>query len=151
MVFKCSSYDPADNKIIPVADITTAPTDNLMGGTLFASSIRKHIKRVEFDATTMRVLDSNSDGDLIFTTAKPEQLTDNSYIPMNTAWLNVPSGLTGDFKLVSRDNFTGIRNIDAQKSNTDNAIYTLTGVRQNNKNSLRKGIYISNGKKIVIR
>ena len=151
MVFKCSSYDPADNKIIPVADITTAPTDNLMGGTLFASSIRKHIKRVEFDATKMRVLDSNSDGDLIFTTAKPEQLTDNSYIPMNTAWLNVPSGLTGDFKLVSRDNFTGIRNIDAQKSNTDNAIYTLTGVRQNNKNSLRKGIYISNGKKIVIR
>ena len=151
MVFKCSSDDPANNKIIPVADITTAPTDNLMGGTLFASSIRKHIKRVEFDATTMRVLDSNSDGDLIFTTAKPEQLTDNSYIPMNTAWLNVPSGLTGDFKLVSRDNFTGIRNIDAQKSNTNNAIYTLTGVRQNNINSLRKGIYISNGKKIVIR
>ena len=128
-----------------------APTDNLMGGTLFASSIRKHIKRVEFDATTMRVLDSNSDGDLIFTTAKPEQLTDNSYIPMNTAWLNVPSGLTGDFKLVSRDNFTGIRNIDAKKDNTNNAIYTLTGVRQNNINSLRKGIYISNGKKIVIR
>lgn len=151
MVFKCSSDDPANNKIIPVADITTAPTDNLMGGTLFASSIRKHIKRVEFDATTMRVLGKNSDGDLIFTTAKPEQLTDNSYIPMNTAWLNVPSGLTGDFKLVSRDNFTGIRNIDAQKSNTDNAIYTLTGVRQNNTNSLRKGIYISNGKKIVIR
>lgn len=151
MVFKCSSDDPADNKIIPVADITTAPTDNLMGGTLFASSIRKHIKRVEFDATTMRVLGKNSDGDLIFTTAKPEQLTDNSYIPMNTAWLNVPSGLTGDFKLVSRDNFTGIRNIDAKKDNTNNAIYTLTGVRQNNKNSLRKGIYISNGKKIVIR
>ena len=151
MVFKCSSDDPSMNKIIPVADITTAPTDNLMGGTLFASSIRKHIKRVEFDATTMRVLDSNSDGDLIFTTAKPEQLTDNSYIPMNTAWLNVPSGLTGDFKLVSRDNFTGIRNIDAKKDNTNNAIYTLTGVRQNNKNSLRKGIYISNGKKIVIR
>jgi hypothetical protein len=70
---------------------------------------------------------------------------------MNTAWLNVPSGLTGDFKLVSRDNFTGIRNIDAKKDNTNNAIYTLTGVRQNNKNSLRKGIYISNGKKIVIR
>lgn len=151
MVFKCSSDDPSMNKIIPVADITTAPTDNLMGGTLFASSIRKHIKRVEFDATTMRVLDSNSDGDLIFTTAKPEQLTDESYIPMNTAWLNVPSGLTGDFKLVSRDNFTGIRNIDAKKDNTNNAIYTLTGVRQNNKNSLRKGIYISNGKKIVIR
>jgi hypothetical protein len=52
---------------------------------------------------------------------------------------------------VSRSDYTGIRNIDAQKSNTDNAIYTLTGVRQNNKNSLRKGIYISNGKKIVIR
>jgi len=151
MVFKCSSDDPSMNKIIPVADITTAPTDNLLGGTLFASSIRKHIKRVEFDSTTMRVLGTNSEGELIFTTATAEQLTDESYIPMNTAWLNVPSGLSGDFKLVSRSDYTGIRNIDAQKSNTDNAIYTLTGVRQNNKNSLRKGIYISNGKKIVIR
>ena len=139
------------NKVIPVADITTAPTDNLLGGTLFASSIRKHIKHVEFDSTTMRVLGTNSDGDLIFTTATAEQLTDESYIPMNTAWLNVPSGLSGDFKLVSRSDYTGIRNIDAPKENTNNAIYTLTGVRQNNTNSLRKGIYISNGKKIVIR
>ena len=151
MVFKCSSDDPSMNKVIPVADITTAPTDNLLGGTLFASSIRKHIKRVEFDSSTMRVLGTNSDGDLIFTTATPEQLTDESYIPMNTAWLNVPSGLSGDFKLVSRSDYTGIRNIDAPKENTNNAIYTLTGVRQNNTNSLRKGIYISNGKKIVIR
>lgn len=151
MVFKCSSDDPSMNKVIPVADITTAPTDNLLGGTLFASSIRKHIKHVEFDSTTMRVLGTNSDGDLIFTTATAEQLTDESYIPMNTAWLNVPSGLSGDFKLVSRSDYTGIRNINAKKDNTNNAIYTLTGVRQNNTNSLRKGIYISNGKKIVIR
>ena len=151
MVFKCSSDDPSMNKVIPVADITTAPTDNLLGGTLFASSIRKHIKRVEFDSTTMRVLGTNSKGELIFTTATAEQLTDESYIPMNTAWLNVPSGLSGDFKLVSRSDYTGIRNIDAKKDNTNNAIYTLTGVRQNNTNSLRKGIYISNGKKIVIR
>lgn len=151
MVFKCSSDDPSMNKVIPVADITTAPTDNLLGGTLFASSIRKHIKRMEFDATTMRVLGTNSEGELIFTTATAEQLTDESYIPMNTAWLNVPSGLSGDFKLVSRSDYTGIRNIDDPKENTNNAIYTLTGVRQNNTNSLRKGIYISNGKKIVIR
>lgn len=151
MVFKCSSDDPANNKITPVTDATTSPSDNYLGGTLFASSTRKHIVRVEFDAATMRVLGTDSEGNLIFTTAKPDQLTDESYIPMNTAWLYVPSGLTGDFKLVSRDDYTGIHNINASTDNTNNAIYTLTGVRQNNTNSLRKGIYIRNGQKVVIK
>lgn len=151
MVFKCSSDDPANNKITPVTDATTSPSDNYLGGTLFASSTRKHIVRVEFDAATMRVLGTDSEGNLIFTTAKPDQLTDESYIPMNTAWLYVPSGLTGDFKLVSRDDYTGIHNINASTDNTYNAIYSLTGVRQNNTNSLRKGIYIRNGQKVVIK
>jgi hypothetical protein len=71
---------------------------------------------------------------------------------MNTCWLNVPDGLTGDFKLVSRDEYTtGIRNINVEENKTKNApIYTLTGTKANAK-ALQPGIYIQNGKKVVIK
>ena len=151
MVFKCSSDDPAKNMVIPVTDVTTTPSDNFLGGTLFACSTRKHIERVEFDATTMRVLGASSDGNLIFTTAKASDLTDESYIPMNTAWLYVPSGLTGDFKLVSREDYTGIRSIKTETETNTKGTYTLSGVQVSGDVNLRPGIYIKNGKKIVIK
>jgi hypothetical protein len=101
----------------------------------------------------MRVLGKNEAGELAFVTATKADLYSSHYIPQNTCWLNVPNGLTGDFKLVSREEFTtGIRNINAEGTNGDaNApIYTLTGTRANTK-SLRPGIYIQNGKKKVIK
>ena len=61
----------------------------------------------------------------------------------------MPSGLSGEFKYVSREDYTGIRNINADKK-ADDTIYTLTGTRANSKN-LRPGIYIQNGKKKVIK
>ena len=152
LVFKCSSNDPAQNKITPVTDATTPPDNNKMGGTYFART-SGHKVNVKYDAATMRVLDKNEAGELAFITATKANLTSSKYIPANTCWLNVPNGLTGDFKLVSREEFTtGIHNINAEGTNNDaNApIYTLTGTRANTK-SLRPGIYIQNGKKKVIK
>ena len=151
MVFKCSSDDPANNKIIPVAETTSSPSDNYLGGTLFASSTRKHIERVEFDAAKMRVLGTDSEGNLVFTTAKTTDLTNSKYIPMNTGWLYVPTGLSGDFKLVSRDVFTGIRNIETEADKATKGTYTLSGVEVTDDSNLRPGIYIRNGKKVVIK
>jgi len=153
LVFKCSSDDPAQNKITPVTDTTTPPDNNKMGGTYFACTISGHKVNVRYDANTMRVLGKNEAGELAFVTATKADLYSSHYIPQNTCWLNVPNGLTGDFKLVSREEFTtGIRNINAEGTNGDaNApIYTLTGTRANTK-SLRPGIYIQNGKKKVIK
>ena len=150
MVFKCSSSDAKNNMITPQVYSSTTPTDNLLGGTLFASSTRGHIVRVEYDKSTMRVLGVDSDKNLIFTTASKSYLTDNKYIPMNTCWLTIPSSLSGDFKLVSRDDFTGIRNIESDADNANAATYTLTGVKVESKNP-KPGIYIRNGKKIVVK
>ena len=150
LLFKCSSNDPANNKVMPVTNATTAPEGNQMKGTYFASTEFKHEEYVEYNSKTMRVLGKNNAGELIFTTATTDDLSEGKYIPMNTCWLNVPNGLTGDFKLVSRSEFTGIKNIEANPQSTAaKGTYTLTGVRVDN--PTQPGIYIQNGKKVVIK
>lgn len=150
LIIKCSSSDAADNKIMPFYASTTAPTDNLLGGTYFASSLTKHIARVEFNSSTMRVLGKDTDGKLIFTQPQSDYLIKKKYIPKNTCWLNVPTGLTGDFKYVSRDEFTGIHNIETSpKKNTVKGTFTLAGVQVDESN-LSPGIYIKDGQKVVI-
>ena len=153
LVFKCSSNDPAQNKIMPVYTSTTPADNNLLRGTYFASLINGHEVYVKYNAKTMRVLGVNEAGELTFTTAQESYLKKKKYIPMNTCWIDVPEGLSGDFKLVSREEYaTGIRTIKADTKNNkaDDTIYTLTGTKANNK-ALRPGIYIQNGKKIVIK
>lgn len=155
LLFKCSSNDPAQNKIMPVTDAASYPKGNLLSGTYFASTEFKHEEYVEYDSKTMRVLGKNEAGELVFTTAPKSYLTEEAYIPANTCWLNVPSGidgkpLTGDFKLVSRDDYTGIHDINSDADNANSPTYTLTGVKVQSKNP-KPGIYIRNGKKIIIK
>ena len=152
MIIKCSSDDAAQNKITPVSTTTTAPTDNLLGGTYFASSLKKHIACVEYDSKTMRVLGKDTNGNLIFTTASEDYLTKNMYIPKNTAWLNIPASLTGDFQLVSRDTYSGISNVKVSaQENSPKGTYTITGIQVDDTKALRPGIYIKAGKKVVIK
>ena len=152
MIIKCSSNDAAQNMILPVDAATTAPTGNLLSGTYFASSLRNHVVRVEFDKNTMRVLGKDASGNLIFTQAEESYLTKKKYIPKNTAYLYNASGLTGDYVLVSRDTFSGISNIEANtQENAVKGTYTLSGVQVDDTKALRPGIYIKNGKKIVIK
>ena len=151
LVFMCSSNDPANNKVTPVTDETTAPAGNMLGGTYFASTTSGHKVNVRYDESSMRVLGKNDAGELAFVKATSDYLTKKHYIPMNTCWLNIPEEYTGDFKALSSGVYTGIRNINADtKNKADNTIYTLTGTKANAK-TLRPGIYIQSGKKIVIK
>ena len=151
LVFKTNSNDPAQNKVIPVFAETTAPTDNVMSGTYFASSENEHIARIEYKSETMRVLGVDANKNLVLTTANESNLTDGKYIPMNTCWLNVPSWLSGDFMRVDRDAYTGIKTIET--SNQKNAVkgtFTLAGVPVDDTKALSPGLYIKDGKKVVI-
>ena len=151
LVFMCSSNDPANNKVIPVTDETTAPAGNMLGGTYFASTTSGHKVNVRYDESSMRVLGKNDAGELAFVKATSDYLTKKHYIPMNTCWLNIPEEYTGDFKALSSGDYTGIRNINADtKNKADNTIYTLTGTKANAK-TLRPGIYIQSGKKIIVK
>ncbi len=151
LVFMCSSNDPANNKVIPVTDETTAPASNMLGGTYFASTTSGHKVNVRYDESSMRVLGKNDAGELAFVKATSDYLTKKHYIPMNTCWLNIPEEYTGDFKALSSGEYTGIRNINADtKNKADDTIYTLTGTKANAK-TLRPGIYIQSGKKIIVK
>ena len=150
LVFKTNSNDPAKNKVVPVYTNTTAPTDNKLKGTYYASSVNEHICRVEYNSASMRVLGVDSNKKLIFTTAKEADLTKSKYIPMNTCWLEVPTSLSGDLKTVVSNTPAGIQDIHADGSRRKGT-YTLTGVRVDNEQHLRAGIYIQNGKKVVIK
>ena len=152
LVFKSNSNDPAQNKVTPVFTETTAPVDNVMSGTYFASYEDKdHYAFIEYNSSKMRVLGVDATKNLVLTTAKESDLAGGKYIPMNTCWLNVPSWLSGVFKRVDRDAYTSIRSIETstQKS-AAKGTFTLAGVPVDENKALSPGIYIKDGKKVVI-
>ena len=155
IIFKCSSNDPAQNMIMPVTDAAEKPTDNYLAGTFFASTTNKHLRYQVYDDASMHVLGLGADGQLSFVTAKSTDLVnDGQHIPMNTCWLRLFNGITGDLTVLNEELYAGIRTIetDNQAAGTDKqGIYTLTGVKVDESQQLKPGIYIQNGKKMVIK
>lgn len=72
----------------------------------------------------------------------------------NTAYLAVPVAIasTNGFRIVMSDNTTGIDSAAVAPAQNA-AIYTLSGIRVNatNANNLPKGIYVVNGKKLIVK
>ncbi|WP_220369027.1 leucine-rich repeat domain-containing protein [Prevotella sp. Rep29] len=93
---------------------------------------------------------------------EPLTITTNvfSYVPTNTCMLHVPIGskvkyqaadIWKDFLNIVEDLPTGIVSIDNSQSTIDNDVwFTLNGVRLNGKPTI-PGIYIVNGKRVVIK
>lgn len=154
IIFKCSSNDPAQNMVMPVTDEAEKPTDNYLAGTYFASTTNKHKEFVEYDDATMHVLGVGADGQLSFVTAKSTDLVnDGQHIPMNTCWLRVFNNLTGNFTVLDETQYAGISTINTDKEigTSKQGTFSLSGVRINDSRQLKPGIYIQNGKKMVIK
>ena len=155
IIFKCSSNDPAQNMVMPVTDEAEKPTDNYLAGTYFASTTNKHKEFVEYDDATMHVLGVGADGQLSFVTAKSTDLVnDGQHIPMNTCWLRVFNNLTGNFTVLDETQYAGISTVNPDEetvSPNKQGIFSLSGVRINDSRQLKPGIYIQNGKKMVIK
>lgn len=154
IIFKCSSNDPAQNMVMPVTDEAEKPTDNYLAGTYFASTTNKHKEFVEYDDATMHVLGVGADGQLSFVTAKSTDLVnDGQHIPMNTCWLRVFNNLTGNFTVLDETQYAGISTINPDKEigTSKQGTFSLSGVRINDSRQLKPGIYIQNGKKMVIK
>jgi hypothetical protein len=101
-----------------------------------------------FTASTMRVL-GVSDGKLAFVKKAPEEyFYEGKYLPANKAYLKVKSS-DGDVMTIGG---SGIVTVTADPVDTSKeGIYTLTGTRLPDNAPLRPGIYIKDGKKIVIK
>lgn len=69
----------------------------------------------------------------------------------SSAYLTVPASLASPALLFDDNEITGIENLTPAQGEANNgAVYNLQGVRMNGK-SLQKGLYIINGKKVIIK
>ncbi len=175
MIVKCSSTDPAANKLDLLSSSSSTISDNILSGTYFCNTVKNELHRnvVDYDPSTMRVLGVTSEGALGFVTADSQTTNvvvdiqkDSTYIyiPANTAYLVVPEGTPSELLLVTESEYeslmeqhVGIESVtyscDVYPAKT--GVYTLTGVRLCEKNCMPEntpaGIYIVGGKKVVVR
>lgn len=170
VLIECSSTDISKNQITPVLNSVAVPSDNVAKGVYFCLGDRwsAHYNSTKFDPLTMRVLSLNTYGNLAVSTSTQNLKTvmiepkgaDGKHltitaIPANSWYIPVSSSAPSELKLVTAEQYaTGIQDITVKPASLYN-VYTLEGV-QIKKNAtsisdLHQGIYIINGKKVVIK
>ena len=170
VLIECSSTDISKNQITPVLNSVAVPSDNVANGVYFCLGDRwsAHYNSTKFDPSTMRVLSLNTYGNLAVSTSTQNLKTvmiepkgaDGKHltitaIPANSWYIPVSSSAPSELKLVTAEQYaTGIKDITVKPASLYN-VYTLEGV-QIKKNAtsisdLHPGIYIINGKKVVIK
>lgn len=170
VLIECSSTDISKNQITPVLNSDAVPSDNLAMGVYFCLGDRwsAHYNSTKFDPSTMRVLSLNTYGNLAVSTSTQNLKTvmieprgaDGKHltvtaIPANSWYIPVSSSAPSELKLVTAEQYaTGIKDVTVKPASLYN-VYTLEGV-QIKKNAtsisdLHQGIYIINGKKVVIK
>ena len=170
VLIECSSTDISKNQITPVLNSVAVPSDNVAKGVYFCLGDRwsAHYNSTKFDPATMRVLSLNTYGNLAVSTSTQNLKTvmieprgaDGKHltvtaIPANSWYIPVSSSAPSELKLVTAEQYaTGIKDITVKPASLYN-VYTLEGV-QIKKNAtsisdLHQGIYIINGKKVIIK
>ena len=148
VIIKCSSSNPAKNIIKPVTDNVAEPSTNYLSGRYFDNSAKGHVNRLAYDANTMRTIGEEG-GKLVFKKASSDDLTDGKYCVHNKCYLmDLPSSCAD---VMYEGSGTGIQNVMKSSKQADDAIYTLSGVRLQKGVTPRPGVYVQNGKKIVIK
>ena len=157
VIIRCNSANPEDNKIEPIAGeyIFDDVNRNWLGGVYCAlTGVPRHFNATLYNSIEMRILNLNDKGEIAFINAKnrPELLhyyKEQLYLRANKAFLNVNPG---DADVMSLDDYDpeAINTIKTDdKAST--GIYTLTGVRLPDGVTPRSGIYIKDGKKVIIK
>lgn len=170
VLIECNSTDISKNQITPVLNSVAVPSDNVAKGVYFCLGDRwsAHYNSTKFDPATMRVLSLNTYGNLAVSTSTQNLKTvmiepkgaDGKHltitaIPANSWYIPVSSSAPSEMKMVTAEQYaTGIKDITVKPASLYN-VYTLEGV-QIKKNAtsisdLHQGIYIINGKKVVIK
>lgn len=172
VLIECSSTDVSKNLVTPVVSSEAVPSDLALQvkGVYFCLGNRwsGHFNSVKFDASSMRAFSANSYGNIAMTTSEDALASVNIdqddgnggkvsilAIPANSWYLSVSSSAPSELKMVTAEQYaTGIKDITVKPASLYN-VYTLEGV-QIKKNAtsisdLHQGIYIINGKKVVIK
>mgnify|MGYP002515490915 CR=1 FL=1 len=164
VVIECSSADGKNNLIQPLLSTSNNITGkNMLTGVYFnvGDWISGHYNYVEYNTEKQRLLSTNATGELVFNTSDASitsvrVVDDESYwvrvLPHNSAYIAATASTPTELKVV--DNTTaGVSHITTDATKTGD-IYTLTGIKVRSKATstagLPQGIYVFNGKKVVV-
>ncbi len=159
VVLECSSTNPADNKLLPLGEEKPelAPKTNRLCGVFFNSEIRslsvKDGQGTSYDVTpdnirAFNINDKDLNNPIGFYKVKKGVTT----VPGNKAFLvltDAEAQAKGFILTFEDGSTTGIETVETSKGNIEDGVYyDLQGRRVENPT---RGIYIVNGKKVVIK
>jgi len=157
VVLECNSTNPADNQLLPQGDEEFNPSDNRLCGTFFGAAINgftvkdgtgteRNVTRDNIRAFNINTADSRNP--IGFYKLNNTVTT----IPGNKAFLvltNAEAQAKGFVLEFEDGGTTGIETIENSKHSTEDGVYyDLQGRRVENPT---RGVYIVNGKKVVIK
>ena len=153
VVIRCSSSNPEDNKIEPVIGGYEFNNPNWLNGVFCSIDVTKHKNVRLFDRITMRILGLSDEGELAFVANPPiERLyisrQDEKCLIANKAYLVVDANAADVMTLGGYDP-EAINSVKYDCTST--GLYTLMGVRLPDGLTPRAGIYVKNGKKVIIK
>ena len=150
VIIRCNSANPKDNMIEPVVGGYTLDEVNWLGGVYCSIYVAGHHNVTRFDDISMRILGLSDKGELAFIANPPlDRLYKEKYLMANKAYLKVNPG---DADVMTLGGYIpeAINTIKTD-NNAKEGIYTLTGVRLPDGVTPRAGIYVKNGKKVIIK
>lgn len=152
VVISCAGADAASNKVTPLTSGGSAVNNNKLSGIIFCYPVLTPTgeerrsnpawNAKDYDPETMRLLGEDG-GKLAFITD-----SEIKYLPANRAYLVVAEGSAAS---ISIDGTTAIKAVKNTAAVQQQGMYTLSGVRLSENAKPQKGIYIKDGKKIVIK
>ena len=150
IIVECSNENPVDNKVeLDAQGPTGGSVLNKLTGVYYCNDVTdpEHRNVTEYHPTTMRVLGKAADGRLAFITDR-----NLKYIPANKVYLKVPTG-TPETLYVVTEIPDGIETVTVSSVTPDKqGVYSLSGQRLGDTvDGLSKGVYIVNGRKIVVK
>jgi hypothetical protein len=154
VVIACAGEKASSNKVTPLTSGGSDVGTNKLSGRIFCYPVitpsgkesrdNPAWNAKDYKPKTMRLL-GEADGKLAFITA-----SDVKYLPANRAYLKVTSGSAAS---IPTDGSTDILKVTSNPDipSQTKGTYTLNGVRLPDNITPQKGIYIKDGKKVVIK
>lgn len=165
VLFRCTSASPSGNKLTLLAPDTDGSNGtNYLGGNYYCNDVNDigalypHRHVIAYDENTMRMLGVDAEGKLAFVKGSAENLVvsvvdGKLYLPANKAYLQVEKSAPDVLKIMTEDEYiTGIEEINVNRNviviGKEDAYYDLQGRRVQ---APGKGLYIKNGRKVVVK
>ena len=146
VLVRCKGATPKENKVTLVPYTSTAIGSNALLGNFYCNNEEgqpQHQNLTAYNPNTMRMLGVTADGHPAFVKS------DISYLPANKCYLPVSSSAPATLKIVTEEEYAaGIETITISDAERGGSYYNLHGNKVTNPT---KGLYIHNGKKVIVR